>query len=140
MATMHEEVLASLGPRIIDGSLAEGTVITLEWLGAEYAVSRTVARLMPMDHDFDLILVGGGLASSLIAWRLAMDRPEVRVGVVEREKGLGEGPGRTKEAVHVVRSSSAGIGGAILASNGARVRRRCTVGTPASRDGSARMR
>ena len=44
MATMHEEVLASLGPRIIDGSLAEGTVITLEWLGAEYAVSRTVAR------------------------------------------------------------------------------------------------
>ncbi len=44
MATMHEGVLASLGPRIIDGSLPEGSVITLEWLGDEYAVSRTVAR------------------------------------------------------------------------------------------------
>ncbi len=44
MATMHAEVLASLGPRIVDGSLTEGSVITLDWLGAEYAVSRTVAR------------------------------------------------------------------------------------------------
>lgn len=44
MATMHEEVLSSLGPRIVDGSLAEGSTITLEWLGCEYAVSRTVAR------------------------------------------------------------------------------------------------
>ncbi|ANH38702.1 HTH-type transcriptional regulator LutR [Nocardioides dokdonensis FR1436] len=44
MATMHEGVLASLGPRIIDGSLPAGSVITLEWLGDEYAVSRTVAR------------------------------------------------------------------------------------------------
>ncbi|WP_298163415.1 lycopene beta-cyclase CrtY [Brevundimonas sp.] len=39
--------------------------------------------------DHDLILVGGGLASSLIAWRLAIDRPEVRVAVVEREGRLG---------------------------------------------------
>ncbi|MGZ9113225.1 MAG: lycopene beta-cyclase CrtY [Brevundimonas sp.] len=39
--------------------------------------------------DFDLILVGGGLAACLIAWRLALDRPEVRVAVVERESRLG---------------------------------------------------
>jgi lycopene beta-cyclase len=37
----------------------------------------------------DLILVGGGLAASLIAWRLAIDRPEVRVVVVERDGRLG---------------------------------------------------
>ncbi len=39
--------------------------------------------------DHDLILVGGGLSSSLIAWRLALDRPEVRVCVVERDGRLG---------------------------------------------------
>jgi len=43
-----------------------------------------------MGHpDYDLILVGGGLASSLIAWRLAIDRPELRVAVIEREGRLG---------------------------------------------------
>lgn len=39
--------------------------------------------------DPDLILVGGGLAAGLIAWRLAFDRPEVRVVVVERDGRLG---------------------------------------------------
>lgn len=39
--------------------------------------------------EHDLILVGGGLAASLIAWRLALDRPEVRVTVVERDGRLG---------------------------------------------------
>ncbi|WGM31610.1 lycopene beta-cyclase CrtY [Brevundimonas sp. NIBR11] len=39
--------------------------------------------------DPDLILVGGGLASSLIAWRLAIDRPDIRVLVVERDGRLG---------------------------------------------------
>lgn len=39
--------------------------------------------------DHDLILVGGGLAASLIAWRMAIDRPEVRVAVVERDGRLG---------------------------------------------------
>ncbi|MFC5343299.1 lycopene beta-cyclase CrtY [Brevundimonas staleyi] len=39
--------------------------------------------------DPDLILVGGGLASSLIAWRLAIDRPEARVVVIERDGRLG---------------------------------------------------
>lgn len=39
--------------------------------------------------EHDLILVGGGLAASLIAWRLALDQPEVRVTVIEREGRLG---------------------------------------------------
>ena len=37
----------------------------------------------------DLILVGGGLASSLIAWRLRLDRPDVRLLVLERADRLG---------------------------------------------------
>ena len=39
--------------------------------------------------DFDLILVGGGLANGLIALRLAMRRPEVRVAIVEGAERLG---------------------------------------------------
>ena len=39
--------------------------------------------------DPDLIIVGGGLASSLIVWRFAIDRPELRVVVVERDGRLG---------------------------------------------------
>jgi lycopene beta-cyclase len=39
--------------------------------------------------DHDLILVGGGLAAGLIAWRLALDRPELRVAVVERDGLIG---------------------------------------------------
>jgi lycopene beta-cyclase len=46
-------------------------------------------RMSASNPDFDLILVGGGLASSLIAWRLALDRPEVRVCVIERDGALG---------------------------------------------------
>jgi lycopene beta-cyclase len=37
----------------------------------------------------DLVLVGGGLANGLIAWRLAACRPEVRVLVLEAADGLG---------------------------------------------------
>ena len=44
---------------------------------------------MSADDDLDLILVGGGLANSLIAWRLAVIRPEVRFAVVEREGRFG---------------------------------------------------
>ncbi len=40
-------------------------------------------------RDPDLILVGGGLAAGLIAWRLALDRPELNVCVVERDGRLG---------------------------------------------------
>ncbi|HZV83476.1 MAG TPA: lycopene beta-cyclase CrtY, partial [Brevundimonas sp.] len=43
----------------------------------------------PSDGDYDLILVGGGLAAGLIAWRLAIDRQELRVAVVEREGRIG---------------------------------------------------
>lgn len=39
--------------------------------------------------DHDLILVGGGLAAGLIAWRLVLDRPDVRVAVVERDGRIG---------------------------------------------------
>lgn len=39
--------------------------------------------------DYDLILVGGGLAAGLIAWRLALDRPDLRVAVVERDGRIG---------------------------------------------------
>jgi lycopene beta-cyclase len=37
----------------------------------------------------DLILVGGGLANSLIAWRLMTRRPEIRLLVLERDGHLG---------------------------------------------------
>lgn len=39
--------------------------------------------------DADLVLVGGGLANSLIAYRLSQVRPELRVLVVERGRSLG---------------------------------------------------
>jgi lycopene beta-cyclase len=39
--------------------------------------------------DYDLILAGGGLANGLIAWRLAQERPELRVLVLEQEATLG---------------------------------------------------
>lgn len=45
--------------------------------------------MVPTANEFDLILVGGGLAAGLIAWRLALDRPELRLAVVEREPRLG---------------------------------------------------
>lgn len=45
---------------------------------------------MPRPSDeFDLVLVGGGLSAGLIVWRLALDRPELRVAVVEREGRIG---------------------------------------------------
>lgn len=44
MSTLHEEVLSRLGPRIVTGSLAVGSTITLEWVQQEFDVSRTVAR------------------------------------------------------------------------------------------------
>jgi DNA-binding FadR family transcriptional regulator len=44
MATRHTDLLTRLGLRIVDGSLPEGTVITLDGVGRQYGVSRTVAR------------------------------------------------------------------------------------------------
>ncbi|HFZ8995472.1 TPA: lycopene beta-cyclase CrtY [Citrobacter freundii] len=42
-----------------------------------------------MNHDYDLILVGGGLANGLIAWRLHQLRPEIRLVVLESEEQIG---------------------------------------------------
>jgi len=39
--------------------------------------------------DYDLILAGGGLANSLIAWRLRTQRPELRILLLEQEAHLG---------------------------------------------------
>lgn len=44
MATVYEDVLARLGPRIVGGHLPEGSVLTLDWLREEFGVSRTIAR------------------------------------------------------------------------------------------------
>lgn len=40
----HGHVLTALGSRIVSGRLAAGQVLTLEHIGTEYAVSRSVAR------------------------------------------------------------------------------------------------
>ncbi|MDR7254137.1 DNA-binding FadR family transcriptional regulator [Nocardioides sp. BE266] len=58
MSTAHSTVLAELGPRIVRGDLPVGTVITLEWLGEAYGVSRTVAR------EVVQVLVSMGLVES----------------------------------------------------------------------------
>lgn len=39
--------------------------------------------------EFDILLAGGGLASGLVALRLAQVRPDLRVGIVEGEERLG---------------------------------------------------
>lgn len=47
---------------------------------------------MPVDDftgDWDLILVGAGLANGLIAWRLRSTRPELRILVLEQAATLG---------------------------------------------------
>lgn len=41
------------------------------------------------EHSYDLILAGGGLANSLVAWRLRTERPELRILVLEQGKRLG---------------------------------------------------
>ena len=43
-AKLHQSVRDALGRRIVTGELAEGVVLTLEGVQAEYAVSRPVAR------------------------------------------------------------------------------------------------
>ena len=47
------------------------------------------ARLPAAELDADLILVGGGLANGLIAWRLQQLRPDMRVLLLESSKSLG---------------------------------------------------
>jgi DNA-binding FadR family transcriptional regulator len=41
---LHERVLARLGPAIVSGAVAEGSVLRIEQIGDEHGVSRTVAR------------------------------------------------------------------------------------------------
>ena len=48
----------------------------------EHAVHKAPAQ-------YDLILVGGGLANGLIAWRLRTQRPELRIVLIERDAQLG---------------------------------------------------
>jgi DNA-binding FadR family transcriptional regulator len=43
-AGLHERVLARLGPAIVSGAVAEGSVLRIEQIGDEHGVSRTVAR------------------------------------------------------------------------------------------------
>lgn len=56
--TAHTTVLAEVGRRIVRGDLAEDTVITLDWIGDTYGVSRTVAR------EVVQVLVSMGLVES----------------------------------------------------------------------------
>ena len=58
VSTAHSTVLAEVGPRIVRGDLAEGALITLDWLGEAYGVSRTVAR------EVVQVLVSMGLVES----------------------------------------------------------------------------
>ena len=39
MSTLHEHVLSRLGPRIVSGSLPEGSTINLEWLHGKEVVA-----------------------------------------------------------------------------------------------------
>jgi lycopene beta-cyclase len=39
--------------------------------------------------SFDAVLVGGGLANALIAWRLAQARPELRIAIIEAADAIG---------------------------------------------------
>lgn len=41
---LHERVLATLGPALVSGEIAEGTVLTIDEIARRHGVSRTVAR------------------------------------------------------------------------------------------------
>ncbi|MDP3894990.1 FadR/GntR family transcriptional regulator [Nocardioides sp.] len=58
MSTVYEGVLAEFGPRIVDGSIPVGSVLTLELIGEQYDVSRTIAR------EVVQVLVSMGLVES----------------------------------------------------------------------------
>lgn len=46
-------------------------------------------RALQPDAAYDLILVGGGLANGLIAWRLRTQRPELNILLLEADEALG---------------------------------------------------
>lgn len=58
MATLYSNVLDEIGRRIVDGDPAADTVLTLEGIGQEFGVSRTVAR------EVVQVLVALGLVES----------------------------------------------------------------------------
>jgi DNA-binding FadR family transcriptional regulator len=58
MGTLHSRVLDEVGRRIVDGDPQAGTVVTLDALGQEFGVSRTVAR------EVVQVLVALGLVES----------------------------------------------------------------------------
>jgi len=99
----HESVLGALGGRIASGRLAAGSVLTLGWVCAEYAVSRSVAR------EAIRVLESMGLVASrrrvgitiqprsrwnlfdprVIRWRLDEgDRPEQLLSLSELRRGI----------------------------------------------------
>ena len=44
---------------------------------------------MSTGPDYDLIIVGGGLSGSLLAWRLRQQRPDLHVALIEASTMLG---------------------------------------------------
>ena len=58
MATLYSHVLEEIGRRIVDGDPPADTVLTLEAIGQDFGVSRTVAR------DVVQVLVAVGLVES----------------------------------------------------------------------------
>ncbi len=44
MASVYQDSIRDLGTRIVSGDLPPGTVVTLDWVGREAGVSRTIAR------------------------------------------------------------------------------------------------
>lgn len=49
----------------------------------------TAIRSVPSCHQSDVLLLGGGLANGLLAWWLALDRPDLNVIVLEEQDRLG---------------------------------------------------
>ena len=99
----HESVLDALGGRIASGRLEAGSVLTLEDVGSEYAVSRSVAR------EAIRVLESMGLVASrrrvgitiqprsrwnvfdprIIRWRLDEgDRPQQLLSLSELRRGI----------------------------------------------------
>ena len=99
----HESVLDALGGRIASGRLEPGSVLTLEDVGSEYAVSRSVAR------EAIRVLESMGLVASrrrvgitiqprsrwnvfdprIIRWRLDEgDRPQQLLSLSELRRGI----------------------------------------------------
>ena len=82
---LHSPVLETLGRRITGGEVPAGTVLTLQGLGVEFGVSRTVARevmrlleglgLVRSSRRVGLVVLGmdswNVLDPRVILWRLA---------------------------------------------------------------------